>query len=145
MKKTLIIFLLITACGYQPINIKKDIIFFDNVEFIGEKKINREISSIFPIKKEYNNLEKKEVIVKSTKNIIETSKNTKGQVSTFRTEISSKITILVNQKILKEKLFEKSFSYNNLDNKFDLKNYQKSIENNLIDEIIEEIAIFVSM
>ena len=93
----------------------------------------------------YNNLEKKEVIVESTKNIVETSKNTKGQVSTFRTEISSKITILVNQKILKEKLFEKSFSYNNLDNKFDLKNYQKSIENNLIDEIIEEIAIFISM
>ena len=92
MKKNSIIWLLITACGYQPINIKKDIIFFDNVEFIGEKKINREISSIFPIKKEYNNIEKKEVIVESTKNIVEKSKNKTWQDKPIRREKSQQKT-----------------------------------------------------
>ena len=74
-----------------------------------------------------------------------TSKNSKGQPKTFRTNINIKLTISNDDKILKERLFNESFSYQNMDNKYDLFNYQQDIENNLVNKILDNINIFLKL
>ena len=56
------------------------------------------------------------------------------------------IKILLNKKseTLKQKEFNSSFTYNNLENKFDLSEYQKNIEKNLINKMVEEIFIYLN-
>ena len=46
--------------------------------------------------------------------------------------------------IIRQRIFNSSFVYNNIQNKFDLSRYQKNIEKNLIDKIAEEITIYLS-
>tara|TARA_B100000427_G_scaffold262369_1_gene227048 strand:+ start:673 stop:861 length:189 start_codon:yes stop_codon:yes gene_type:complete len=56
--------------------------------------------------------------------------------------IISEITILNDEKIVKNKVFSESFNYKNSSNKFDLKQYEKNIEENLTDKIIENIISY---
>ena len=77
--------------------------------------------------------------------ISETSKNSKGQVNSYRTTLIVKLEIKENEKILKEKRFFQDFTYNNTDNKFDLVEYQSEINNNLINKIIEDIVIYINI
>ena len=53
MKKILIIFFFLASCGYQPLYIQKEEIFFKKINLIGDKKINRKIISNSTIKKKY--------------------------------------------------------------------------------------------
>ena len=58
-----------------------------------------------------------------------------------------KINVSLNEgeEIVKSKIFNASFNYNNMDNKFDLSQYQKSIELNLVNKISEEILVFLNI
>ena len=46
--------------------------------------------------------------------------------------INLKITVINNNKILKERTFSEAFSYRNLDNKSDLNEYENNVQSNLI-------------
>ena len=148
MRKFLIIFfILLTGCGYESIYIEKNINDFEfkNITLIGDRNINKKISSVLNFKedKKKNNLN--EIIIKSNKNIFETSKNNKGQIETYKTSITLNLIIKKNDNIVKKKQFIEDFSYNNKDNKFDLNIYQKEVENNITNKIIEEIIIYLSL
>ena len=148
MRKFLIIFfILLTGCGYKSIYIGKNIndFKFKNITLIGDRNINKKISSVLNFKedKKKNNLN--EIIIKSNKNIFETSKNNKGQIETYKTSITLDLIIKKNGNIIKKKQFIEDFSYNNKDNKFDLNIYQKEVENNITNKIIEEIIIYLSL
>ena len=148
MRKFLIIFfILLTGCGYESIYIEKNINDFEfkNITLIGDRNINKKISSVLNFKedKKKNNLN--EIIIKSNKNIFETSKNNKGQIETYKTSITLNLIIKKNDNIVKKKQFIEDFSYNNKDNKFDLTIYQKEVENNITNKIIEEIIIYLSL
>lgn len=148
MRKFLIIFfILLTGCGYESIYIEKNINDFEfkNITLIGDRNINKKISSVLNFKedKKKNNLN--EIIIKSNKNIFETSKNNKGQIETYKTSITLDLIIKKNGNIIKKKQFIEDFSYNNKDNKFDLTIYQKEVENNITNKIIEEIIIYLSL
>lgn len=148
MRKFLIIFfILLTGCGYESIYIEKNINDFEfkNITLIGDRNINKKISSVLNFKedKKKNNLN--EIIIKSNKNIFETSKNNKGQIETYKTSITLDLIIKKNGNIIKKKQFIEDFSYNNKDNKFDLNIYQKEVENNITNKIIEEIIIYLSL
>ena len=145
MKKFLIIIVFfISSCGYQPLYIKNNDseLIFKEINLLGNKQINRKIVSFVSIKEEKNNDKLNNLTLKSDENIDETSKDSKGKVSTFKTNIEVRLTISDKNGIIREKVFFKDFSYNNKDNKFDLIEYQKEIKNNLIDKIIEEMIVF---
>ena len=145
MKKFFIIIVFfISSCGQQPLYIKNNDseLIFKEINLLGNKQINRKIVSFVSIKEEKNNDKLNKLTLKSDENIDETSKDSKGKVSTFKTNIEVKLTISDKNGIIQEKVFFKDFSYNNKDNKFDLIEYQKEIKNNLVDKIIEEMIVF---
>ncbi len=151
MKKLKIIliltFLLNASCGYKPIYLKNNeiILEFDKIIFVGDSKINRKIINIIGIKKNDTKDNLNELIIKTDYNEEETSKNSKGQVETYRSIINIQLTIKDGEKIIKSKNFLNEFSYNNKDNKFELTQYQNEIKNNLINKSSEEIILFLNL
>ena len=66
-------------------------------------------------------------------------------MTTFKTIVKIKLTILNENETIKERVFNESFSYNNKNNKFDLSKYQSEVKNNLVDKIIEQMNIYLSL
>ena len=149
MKKIFILFLfLVTSCGYQPqykIGSNSENFEIRGVSFTGDTKLSEKIFLKLPITIKENNQELNMLIIDSKKEIQETSKNSKGQVTSFRTSITIDIKFQdENRDIKKQKLIKKEFSYNTDENKFKLKEYQKKIDENLIDRIIEDIILHIN-
>jgi hypothetical protein len=147
MKKILLIlFFIVTACGYEPLyKTKNEInkINISDIEIIGDITLGKKILSKLPVKiikdKSLNKL-----ILDSNKNIIETSKNSQGQIASYRTKVIVKLSLLDNKNnSIKERTISKDFLYNTIENKFKLKEYQIEVENNLINKIIEDINIYL--
>ena len=59
--------------------------------------------------------------------------------------IEVKFTIKEDDKILKQKIFNESFDYNNIENKYDLSVYQTDVEDNLINKIVEDLIIYMNI
>lgn len=145
MKKLLILFILISACGYQPIyNANLIKIEFNKINLTGDTKINRKLISLLGIKEVSNEIGK-EISIYSSGLIEETSKDAKGQPATYRTNITITVEIKEQNKLIKSKSFNEDFSYNNIENKFDLSVYQKDVEDNLIKKITDDIIIFINL
>lgn len=147
MKKILLIlFFIVTACGYEPLyKTKNEInkINISGIEIIGDITLGKKILSKLPVKiikdKSLNKL-----ILDSNKNIIETSKNSQGLIASYRTTVIVKLSLLDNKNnSIKERTISKDFLYNTIENKFKLKEYQIEVENNLINKIIEDINIYL--
>ena len=145
IKKIFILFFFVTACGYEPLHVNKNEIFFKKITLIGDKQINRKIISSLSIKEKSQNLKDNQIILESSKIINTTSKDEKGQPKTFRTNVIIKLTILENGVKLKERIFSENFSYQNRDNKYDLFSYQDEIQNNLVNKIIDNLTIFINL
>lgn len=148
MKKILIIVLFIlNTCGYQPLytNQNQNDFVFKKVTTVGDRALNRKIISVLRIREENDNNLIDEIIFETIKTIIETSKDEKGQVASYRTSIKVNLTIKNMGKTPKSKVFNEDFSYNNMSNKFDLNEYQKEIENNLINKIIDNLIIYLNL
>ena len=148
MKKIFFIFIfLISSCGYQPIYLNKnpDNFIFKKITASGEKKINRKIINSASFIEDSSFTLNNELLINSNLDINETSKNSKVQEESFRTNIVLNFTIKNNGQIIKTKNFTKDFSYNNRESKSELTEYQKEIENNIVNEIIEEIIIYMNL
>ena len=148
MKKILIILILyLTSCGYQPIYLKKKLNNneFNKITLNGNLEINRKIIKSVSIKKNESSLSNSELILESSYNLDGTSKNSKGEVTSYRSTVTVNLTIQNNDEKIKSKSFIKNFSYNTTNNKFDLVKYQKEIKNNLVNEIIKDIIIYISL
>jgi len=143
---TIIILLLLTSCGYQPVYLNSE---FKNFQFSkisteGDININRQIINTISFKEEINSLYP-ELLIKSLFNTIETSKNSKGQTESYRSNIFISLEIKDKDKIIKEKTFSKVFSYSNKENKFELIQYQNEIKNNLTNQAIQEIILYLNI
>lgn len=148
MKKIFFILLFfISSCGYQPLYQNKDLenFKFRKITLTGDNYINKRVTNTISIQENNEAKNKKELFISSSSKIQETSKNSKGQVESFR------IIITVNLKIINKidqdtqnKNFIKEFTYNNKQNKFELIEYQDSIKNDLIDKIINDIIIYLN-
>ena len=149
MKKIFILFLLIiTSCGYQPIykmdqNI--DTLKIKEIKLAGDKTLGEKISKGLSLKIIKNDKSLNKLDIDNQINVTETSKNSKGQVTSYRTTISTIISIIdSDDNLVRKKNVSKQFSYNVLANKFKLKEYQEEIEDNLINQIIRDIKIFLN-
>ena len=148
MKKLFILILFFMAsCGYQPLYVNKNNsnLVYSKIELFGDKEINRRIISFISIKEDKSEEKLNQLVLRSNEDIIETSKDSKGRVATLKTTVEIKLVILNGNQIIKEKIFNENFSYNNKNNKFDLEKYQIEIKNNLVDKIIEQMSIYLSL
>jgi hypothetical protein len=148
MKKILILIIFLTAAsGYQPMYISKNTenYTFKEITLTGNDKINKKIVSALNLKKDSTGVNKNEAYIDSDINTFVTSKNSKGQITSYRTTITLNFKIKDNNEITKNKKFLKNFSYNNKENKFKLNQYQKSIEKSLTKKIIEEMVIYLDL
>ena len=147
MKKNIIILILsafvITSCGYKSIYSSKNL-NFNILEFEVEDKtkISRKIKNNLDSYKKNDSNNFYSIKINSKKNINIISKDSEGNPSNFEMTIISEITILNDEKIVKNKVFLESFNYKNSSNKFDLKQYEKNIEENLTNKIIENIISY---
>jgi len=148
MKKFLLIFIfLLSDCGYQPIFSNKSL---DNIEYYkitheGDIEINKKILGSLSfrenkLKNTLNNL-----LIISTYEIIETSKNSKGKIESYKSKITFDLIISNQKEVITSKSFIKEFSYNAKDNKFELVRYQNEIKDNLINKIIEDIFLYMNI
>ena len=98
MKKIFILLLLIiTSCGYQPIykiNQNIDTLKIKEIKLSGDKTLSEKISKELSVKIIKNNESLNKLEVDSQTNIAETSKNSKGQVTSYRTTVSTIISII---------------------------------------------------
>ena len=130
MKKTFFILLFfISSCGYQPVYLNKDLENFKFKKIILEDNnyINKKIVNTLSIKESDEN--EKELFISSLSEIQGTSKNSKGQVESFRTIVTVNLKIKnISNKTTQIKKFQKEFTYNNKQNKFELVEYQNFIK-----------------
>ncbi len=148
MKKILILLIFILSnCGYQPIylNNSTNSLIFKKIELIGDKNINRYIVSGLSIKESFNNYSFEKLILENSKTIIESAKNSKGQVESYKMIINIKMKIKNKENYFLDKTFNEEFSYRNLDNKFNLSQYEINLQNNLLNKIVEEAIIYLNL
>jgi len=148
MKKILILIFFFTAsCGYQPIYFGKNSndYIFKEITLTGNDGINKKIVSTLNLRKDNTGSNENEVFMDSKVNISETSKDSKGQITSYRSTIILDFKIKNNNNVVKNRRFIKDFSYNNMKNKFELTEYQKSIEKSLTKKIIEELIIYLDL
>mgnify|MGYP001416961548 CR=1 FL=1 len=148
MKKILIfcVFFLV-SCNYQPIYQNTDL---DKIEFLkitleGDQDINRKIINSLSLKENEYDDTLNELRIKSSYEIQETSKNSKGQVQSYRSQIIVNLDIKNKGKSILNKDYVEDFSYANKDNKFELVQYQDEIKNNLINKVIEDVILFLKL
>ncbi len=148
MKKLLFIFILfITSCGYQPIYISQnqDDFIFKKITLSGERQTNKTIINALAIKEKSTLNSNKELFLQADLKVEKTSKNSKGQITSYRSTVTVNLAINEDNQTIKDKKFIQSFTYNNLDNKFDLTEYQNEIKKDIINKIIEEIIIYMNL
>ena len=148
MKKFLIIlFLFVSNCGYQPLYVdtsnKK--LIFQEINFQGDKKINRKIISALNISESPDDANFEELFLDSKKSTRVTSKNSKGEIISYKMTIETNLIIKNKDGIKRSKFFNADFSYNTKENKFDLAEYETQIQNNLIKQLIENIIIYINI
>ena len=147
-KFLVLIIFLFTACGYQPLyKSNKEVNSFkiQKVEFIGNNEIGKKIYANLPfiLLKDDKSLNK--INIYSNKSVVEASKSSKGQVTSYRTTLTIKFEIINNNgEIIDKKIIKKDFSYNTDENKFKFKEYQNKIEENLIEDIVEDIIFYIN-
>ena len=143
----LILIFFISSCGYQPIYVKKnaEILEYSSISLIGDAEINRKIINSLNIKETNFNSLKRELVLNSSFKVDETSKNSKGQVVSYRSTARVELKILENKELQIGKIIIRDFTYGNRDNKFDLVEYQNEVKNNLINEVIEDINLFINL
>ena len=139
----LILFLILSNCGYQPIYSTKNLNFT-----IGEvEKENTSLNNKFA--KSINTLTNKEsdkkinIKIESDKKIRVKSKDSKGNTLVLELEINLKFTNLDSDDQA-QKFLSRKITYNNSDDKFKLKEYENELEDILITKIIEDLINYLS-
>ena len=148
MKKILIILIFtLTSCGYQPLysNKNSNKIIFKKIELIGDRNINNRIISGTFINQNNDQYTHEKIILKNTKNIVETSRDAKGQPDTYKMTITLNILIEKKQNNIREIIITEDFSYKNLENKFDLSEYETNVQNDLLKKISDELIIYLNL
>lgn len=142
---TVITFLFLLGCGYQPIYSSKDSIFsIKKINLVEKNIINKKIKDVLKIYQKENNADKfYDLKISSTIDKVILTKDSKGDPKIFSLNISTKIEIFENNFLKETKNFKKTLSYNNSENKFDLKQYENRITSDLTNNIIEEIIIYL--
>jgi len=134
-----------TACGYQPIYNKIILEYkFYEIDLQGDQTINNKIINTLKITQSNEVKFFDKLTINSSKNIQETSKNSRGQVETYRSNFNVEVSIIRDNKIIKKQNFNENFSYDNKTSKFELIQYQIEVENIILNKIINDLVLFLN-
>ncbi len=147
IKKFVILYILIfilNSCGYSPIYSTKYQDFkFDNINFNGERNINKILKKNLENYTQNSSAEKVyNITINSNlrKNI--DTKDKKGNPTQFSLIINIDLVIVDKfEESLKINFTEKN-SYNNKDEKFELQMYEKNLIENMSEKILSDILLF---
>tara|TARA_Y100000389_G_C17209384_1_gene387730 strand:- start:209 stop:667 length:459 start_codon:yes stop_codon:yes gene_type:complete len=143
------VLILFVNCGYESVYVKKDnsLIKIGKINLKGDKKINRKILSSSGIKETSNITNSYLLVLNSEKNKEIVSKNSAGNATSYKISINVDISIIdpIDGKIIKSKMFNSSFTYNNNENKFQLSQDEKNILNNLIESTSKKVVFYLSL
>ncbi len=138
----------ITSCGYQPLYKSKNEnnnFKINEIQLIGNSEVGKKILVSLPLVIIKNDKDLNRITIEADKSVIEASKNSKGQATSYRTTIFVKFKILdSNNNLVSEKTLKKDFSYNADENKFRFKEYQNKVEENLIKDMAEDILFYLN-
>tara|TARA_Y200000002_G_C22061782_1_gene406710 strand:+ start:56 stop:445 length:390 start_codon:yes stop_codon:yes gene_type:complete len=124
--------------GVNEIKIKE-------IKHVGDEILSKKISDNLPFTVNKNDEILNQIIIEAKKSKVEASKNSKGQVTSYKAILVVKFKILDNNgNFIDEKLFQDEFYYDTNENKFKLKEYENKIEKNLINNIVEGIIIYLN-
>lgn len=147
MKKALIIllYILLVSCGFNPIysSNNQQIKNFEKITLEGDSKINAQIINKLGLTIDTSS--NQEIFLKTNYIILETSKNSKGEIETYRSVLNVQLTIKNKMKILTTRDLSSDTSYNNINNKFELKRLQNKIKENLISDISEKMILILKL
>ena len=151
IKKIFIIsaILFLSNCGYQPLYVDKNnlLLKFNKISTDGNEEVNRKIISTIGINEAQDQVNSYLLKINSNKEKQIAAKNSSGDVTSYRMLISINISLINpndNNKVVKSKQFNASFTYNNADNKFQLSQDEKNIINNLIETVSGKIFIYLN-
>jgi hypothetical protein len=135
---SILIFTLLTGCGYKPVYSSKEFLFKINEIKHVNNKINNQIARSLKSISNDNATSSLNFELNSKKEKIIVSKNKNGDPEIFELKII--IDIIVKGK---QKNFLGKQVYNNIENKFELNEYEIEIEKQIITKMIDEIIIFL--
>ena len=146
---TILTFVLLLSCGFEPIYSKKKInsnynFTIESIGFSGNNNINQYLKNNFA---NYLNKEAKEIkydlIINSSIIKTITSKNKKGNPEIFYIKIKINLDIIENDKIKNKTIFEEGFEYKNKSSKFELNKYEKNIQKNLTNKLSKDLIEYL--
>jgi hypothetical protein len=148
MKKktfTFLFFLFLSSCGYEATySLKNRAIYaFSISELVltGDRQINLKIKQML---NPYNNpkIEEEkdfELKISSNSEKIITVKDTSGDATKFKNEITVNVQVFLNGEYKSNLVIKEDFVYDNNSNTFDLKTYENEIKNNLAEAVINKL------
>ena len=136
---TLLTFLILVNCGYQPLFSSKDASFSITQENYDQNSNSRRLKNNLKIYENNKNSNLYDLTLKTRENKTVILKDKKGNPSSYRLTMTTNLVAKQNEKIILEKNYVKSFDYQNNVNKFDQTRYEKSLKNTLVDKISNEI------
>ncbi len=139
----IILFLILSNCGYQPIYSTKNLNFtIGNIEKENTSLNNKFEKTINALKN--NKIDRKiNIKIETGRKVSIKSKDSKGNALVFELEINLKFSTL-NLDNKSERLLSQKITYNNSDDKFKLKQYENELENILITKIVEDLINYLS-
>ena len=136
---TLLTFLILVNCGYQPLFSSKDASFSITQENYDQNSNSRRLKNNLKIYENNKNSNLYDLTLKTRENKTVILKDKKGNPSSYRLTMTTNLVAKQNEKIILEKNYVKSFDYQNNVNTFDQTRYEKSLKNTLVDKISSEI------
>ena len=151
MQKKIFSFLflfLLSSCGYEATYSKKRLLNYDfsisEINFTGDREVNikmKERLNNYTTDKKNKNF-KVDILSITTKAV--SAKDISGDATNFKSTVSIKVDLVMNNKLKNSFIIRESFNYNNISNKFNLKTYERNIKNNLTETITEKLIFRLS-
>ena len=144
----LLVFLLLSSCGYEAIYSKKNSINYNfsisKLNFVGDRDINlkmKEKLTNYTLDKKNKNFEIK-IYSTSIKSVA--ANDTTGDATSFKNTVVVNVEVSKNDKLKNSFGMSESFNYNNNSDKFSLKKYEREIKNNLAETIADKLIFKLS-
>ena len=140
-----ILILLLGACSYEPILIKKNYEFnFENIIHEGEKDINQIIKNSLIEKTSINNSKKFILYLISEKKKEVIASNKKGDPTIYKINLNLEYKLELKDRVILKNKILKQATYNNIDDKFELLKNEENIIKNLSERFADNILISVA-
>ena len=143
---SLLLFLLLLQCGYQPIYNKENL---SNVKItVGETQGDSSLNNLINSRlKRYSSSETDKIYTidvntSFSKSIL--SKDAAGKATKLKLSAKMNFKVIFDEKS-QNYLFEESINIDNLSDKYEQNNYENIIKNNFVDTVINKLLIELSM